>query len=69
MRKFVLLMFVLAVGSFVSVARADAPTPVGGLKLMEYCQSLGYDGAKMTKPQLGPNAAYDNWRVNDTHGR
>ncbi len=43
-------------------ARADAPTALGGLALTPYCQSLGYDGDTLTKPQLGPNAAYNNWR-------
>jgi hypothetical protein len=60
-------LFVVAVVAalaavFAAVGRADAPTPVGGLALTPYCQSLGYDGDIMTKPQLGPNAAYDNWR-------
>jgi hypothetical protein len=62
MRRFVILMLVLAAGMVVSAARADAPTPLGGLALTPYCQSLGYDGDTLTKPQLGPNAAYDNWR-------
>jgi hypothetical protein len=62
MRTFVLLMLVLAAGSVVSVARADALTPLGGLALTPYCQSLSYDGDTLTKPQLGPNAAYNNWR-------
>jgi hypothetical protein len=61
------LLFVVAVAgvlvaAFTTVGRADAPTPLGGLDLGTYCQSLGYDGTIMTKPQLGPNAAYDNWR-------
>ena len=60
--RFVLFLLVLATGSVVSVARADAPTPLGGLALTPYCQSLGYDGDTLTKPQLGANAAYDNWR-------
>jgi hypothetical protein len=60
-------LFVVAVAgalaaALATVGRADAPTPVGGLALTPYCQSLGYDGDTLTKPQLGPNAAYDNWR-------
>ena len=62
MRRLVLLMLVLAAGSVGSAARADAPTPIGDLMLMEYCQSIGYDGVTLTKPQLGPNAAHNNWR-------
>lgn len=62
MRSFALLLVVLALGSVVSEARADAPTPLGGLNLTRYCQSLGYTDTTMTKPQVGPNAAYDNWR-------
>jgi hypothetical protein len=61
------LLFVVAVAgvlvaAFATVGRADAPTPVGGLDLRTYCQSLGYDGAVTTKPPLGPNAAYNDWR-------
>src|SRR5438874_10391683 len=52
----------LLAGAFASTVRADAPTPLGGLALTPYCQSLGYDGDTLTKPQLGANAAYDNWR-------
>jgi hypothetical protein len=57
----VLVAAVLA-GASASAVRADAPTPLGGLALTPYCQSLGYDGDTLTKPQLGPSAAYDNWR-------
>jgi hypothetical protein len=39
-----------------------APTPLGGLGLNEYCQSLGYDGATLANAPFGPNAAYGNWR-------
>jgi hypothetical protein len=58
----VLLIAAALAGASVTSARADAPTPVGGLALTPYCESLGYDGDILTKPQLGPNAAYDNWR-------
>ena len=59
-----LVLFVASVlaGDFASAVKADAPTPLGGLALTPYCQSLGYDGDILTKDQLGPNAAYDNWR-------
>jgi hypothetical protein len=56
-----LVTFALA-GALATSVRADAPTPLGGLALTPYCQSLGYDGDTLTKPQLGPNAAYNNWR-------
>jgi hypothetical protein len=60
-------LFVVAVAGVLgaasaTVGRADAPRPLGGLALTPYCQSLGYDGDTLTKPQLGPNAAYNNWR-------
>ena len=50
------------IGSYAPAVHADAPTPLGGLALTPYCQSLGFDGDILTKPRLGPNAAYDNWR-------
>jgi hypothetical protein len=64
MKRLLPAVFVAAAlaGVFASAVRADAPTPLGGLALTPYCQSLGYDGDTLTKPQLGPNAAYDNWR-------
>jgi hypothetical protein len=49
-------------GASASAVRADASTPLGGLALTAYCQSLGYAGDILTKPRLGPGAAYDNWR-------
>jgi hypothetical protein len=57
----VLVAAVLA-GTFAASVRADAPTPLGGLALTPYCESLGYDGDILTESQLGPNAAYNNWR-------
>ena len=64
MMKRLLILFVASVlgGGFASAVKADASTPLGGLALTPYCQSLGYDGDILTKDQLGPNAAYDNWR-------
>ena len=56
-----LVASVLAGASATSVM-ADSPRPLGGLALMPYCQSLGYGGDILTKPQLGKNAAYNNWR-------
>ena len=41
---------------------------VGGLSLDGYCQSLGYANSTLTKPQIGPNAAFNNWRCRDAHG-
>ena len=43
-------------------ALADAPTVLGDLGLWEYCIARGYVDVTLTKPQLGPNAAFNNWR-------
>jgi hypothetical protein len=44
------------------IARLD------GLVLSGYCQSLGHAGATLTKPQIGPNAAFNNWRCATASG-
>ena len=51
-----------------SIAFADAPTPLGGLDLWTFCLSKGYAGVALTKPQVGPNAAHDNWRCFGANG-
>ena len=42
--------------------------PLGGLDLNGYCQSAGFAGVTLTKPQLGHNAAFNNWRCVTAHG-
>jgi hypothetical protein len=41
---------------------------IGGLSLDGYCQSLGHANSTLTKPQIGPNAAFNNWRCRDADG-
>jgi hypothetical protein len=43
-------------------------TLIGGLSLDGYCQSLGYANSTLTKPQIGPNAAFNNWRCQAADG-
>jgi hypothetical protein len=48
----------------------DIPQALGGLNLDAYCRRAGYEGVTLTKPQIGPNAAFNNWRCvtgGDTH--
>ena len=65
LRKPLLVALVAAVIGLVgaSTARADPPTPLGGLELQTYCQSLGYTGTTLQKGFIvGEQAAYNNWR-------
>jgi hypothetical protein len=41
------------------VSPVHARTPLGSLDLNAYCQSLGFDRAILTEPQIGENAACD----------
>jgi hypothetical protein len=64
----------LAVGAAIVIAVTTAQaataeefptlTPLGGIPtLVEYCQSLGYDGALLQKGiVVGRGAAFNNWR-------
>lgn len=36
-------------------------TRLGGVDLNAFCRSLGFEGSTLTKAQIGPTAAYDNW--------
>ena len=45
-----------------SVATADTPQPLGGLKLLDYCQAHGWETVIFPRGQLAPHAAVDNWR-------
>ena len=47
---------------------ADAPVPLGGLGLEEYCIGNGYTGVTLLKPLLGPNSAYNNWHCTTADG-
>ena len=51
-----------------AVVGAGQRTALGGVDLDGYCQSLGFAGVTLTKPRLGPNAAYNNWRRLTTSG-
>ena len=65
MRKPHIVALVAAVIGLVgaSTARADPPTPLGGLELQTYCQSLGYTGTTLQKGFIvREQAAYNNWR-------
>jgi len=59
-----LLVCVAAVAALTaSTARADPPTPLGGLELRTYCQTHGYTDVVLQKGVvIGPQAAYNNWR-------
>jgi hypothetical protein len=61
----VALMMVLTGPSHVL---ADAPTPLGDLGLWEYCVARGYADVTLTKPQIGANAAFNNWRCATADG-
>ena len=50
------------------VPPSDQLTLIGGLSLEGYCRSLGYANTTLTKPQIGPNAAFNNWRCLDADG-
>lgn len=50
------------------VPPSDQLILIGGLSLDGYCQSLGYANSTLTKPQVGPNAAFDNWRCQAPDG-
>jgi len=50
------------------VPPGDPLTPLGGLDLDDYCRSLGYVNSTLTKPQIGPNAAFNNWRCQASDG-
>jgi hypothetical protein len=41
---------------------ADSPTVVGDMSLWEYCVAHGFADVTLTKPQIGLNAAFNNWR-------
>jgi hypothetical protein len=47
---------------------ADSPTSLGGLALREYCVAQGYADVTLTKAQIGPNAAFNNWRCLTSNG-
>ena len=65
-RRTVLVALLAALVGLVgaSTARADQPTPLGGISnLTAYCQSLGYTAAFLQKGfVVGDQAAYNNWR-------
>jgi hypothetical protein len=59
-------MLIIAVGTIAVlsvtgaiVSPVHARTPIGSLDLNAYCQSLGFDRAILTEPQIGENAACD----------
>jgi hypothetical protein len=64
----VLLVFLMMVLAGVRSILADAPTVVGDLGLREYCVAHGYVDVAQTKPQIGLNAAFNNWRCVTANG-
>ncbi len=62
------LVFLLIVLAGPSSVLADSPTPIGDLSLREYCVAIGYADVTLTKPQIGPNAAFNNWRCVTSNG-
>lgn len=62
----VLFLFLLALPTLVL---ADSPTALGGLDLDSYCISQGFAGVTLTKPQIGHQAAFNNWRCVTFTGR
>ena len=42
--------------------------PLGILDLDAYCRNGGYANSILTKPRLGPNAAFNNWRCQASEG-
>ena len=65
MKKIALLLTLVILLNLLAgpaIVLADSPTALGGLDLFSYCISKGYAAATLTKPQIGPNAAFNNWR-------
>lgn len=58
----VVLVFLMMVLAGPISVLADAPTVLGDLGLWEYCVAHGYVDVSLTKPQIGLNAAFNNWR-------
>jgi hypothetical protein len=51
------IVMLSVMGAFVGPVQARPS--LGGLDLNGYCQSLGFDRASLTEPQIGENAACD----------
>jgi hypothetical protein len=49
-------------------AGTDPITLLGGLDLDGYCLSIGFAGVTLTRPDSGPNAAFNNWRCKTADG-
>src|SRR6185295_20097923 len=47
---------------------SDSITVLGGLDLDGYCLSIGFTGVTLTKPDSGPNAAFNNWHCTTAGG-
>jgi hypothetical protein len=62
------LVLIILLAAFPTNVFADAPVPLGGLTLQEYCIVSGYTGVTMLKPIFGPNAAFNNWRCTTANG-
>lgn len=58
----------VAAGDALIVPPSDQLTLIGGLSLDGYCQSLGHVNSTLAKSQIGPNAAFNNWRCQDADG-
>jgi hypothetical protein len=44
-----------------SIGGAESVVDLGTLDLNGYCRSIGFTESKLSKPQIGPNYAYENW--------
>jgi hypothetical protein len=64
MKKMSLFLLVVLVMVFARPGSvlADAPIVLGDLGLREYCVASGFADVTLTQPQIGPNAAFNNWR-------
>jgi hypothetical protein len=64
----VFLVLTLLLLAFPASVLADSPSALGGLGLYEYCVSQGFEGVTLTKPQIGHNSAFNNWRCTTSDG-
>ena len=58
----------LEVSTLLIVPPSDQIEPLGILDLDAYCRNIGYANSILTKPRLGPNAAFNNWRCQASDG-
>jgi hypothetical protein len=61
-RKLVVAAAVASIAVTPSLAMADTPQPIGGLKLLNYCQAQGWETVIFPHGRFAPHAAVNNWR-------